>query len=218
MVVKKKATSKQQQPVALEPPQGMPEGPALVWRQIVASNDLAGRADGAALEAFCTLVSRMRDARARVDAEGLIVKDARGQTVPHPALAVERQTAEEIRAWGDRFAALVKPIRRRGYMADATAVAIAAAPRLADRRFAGAVGLVRTLAWMIDEAQRAGMEQLQKAPDKLMPLYLRTCAELQITPASVPVVKPAATENKGASGGGSVSDLQEAAQRRRRRP
>ncbi len=210
------SSSRSPKTTAPGPPEGMPLGPAAVWREIVASNDLAGNVDRAALEAFASLVWRLREARARVDEEGMVVKDARGHVVPHPALLVERQTAEEIRAWGDRFAPLVKPVRKRGYMADATAAAIAAAPHLENRKFAGAIAVVKTLAWLIDEAQRAGMDQLQKATFGLIPTYLKACAELQITPASVPVAKAVAPAAKGDSGGGTVSSLQGAAARRRR--
>ncbi|WP_309132648.1 P27 family phage terminase small subunit [Brevibacterium sp.] len=169
-----------------DPPEDLPEDAAAVWREIVETNDLAGTVDRAALEAFCTLIARLRAARARVNEEGMVVTDARGRVVPHPALTVERQTAEQIRAWGDRFAPLVKPTRKRGYMADATARAIAAAPHLQDAKFAGAIAAVKTLAWLIDEAQRESMDKLQKAAFGTIPTYLKACAELQITPASVP--------------------------------
>lgn len=170
----------------LDPPDDLPEDAANVWREIVASNDLAGTVDRAALEAFCTLVARLRQARRRVEEEGMVVTDPRGRVVPHPALAVERQTAEQIRAWGDRFAPLVKPTRKRGYMADATATALANAPHLDDKKYAGAKAAVKTLAWLIDEAQRESMDKLQKAAFGTIPSYLKACAELQITPASLP--------------------------------
>lgn len=181
--------TKQSGPENLDPPESLPEDVAEVWREIVASNDLAGTVDRAALEAFCTLMARLRAARARVSEEGMVVEDKRGRVVPHPALTVERQTAEQIRAWGDRFAPLVKPVRKRGYMADATALAIKAAPHLqgpAGAKYAGAVAAVKTLAWLIDEAQRDSMDTLQKAAFGTIPTYLKACAELQITPASVP--------------------------------
>lgn len=181
-----------------DPPEHLPDDAAEVWREIVATNDLAGTVDRAALEAFCTLVARLRAARRRVNEEGMVVTDPRGRVVPHPALAVERQTAEQIRAWGDRFAPLVKPVRKRGYMADATARAIADAPHLQDAKFAGAVAAVKTLAWLIDEAQRESMDKLQKAAFGTIPTYLKACAELQITPASVPEVEtnPEAQKSK----------------------
>lgn len=193
--------------LAPEPPEDLPEGVAVVWREIVASNDLAGRVDRAALETFATLVARLREARRRIDDEGMVVEDKRGRVVPHPALLVERQTAEMVRAWGDRFAPLVKPARKRGYMADATATAITNAPHLqgeAGKRYAGAVAAAKTLAWLIDEAQRDSLDALMKAASAsgIVPSYLKVCAELRITPASVPAVKgrQAARQPSGSEG------------------
>lgn len=196
-----------------EPPAHLPASAADVWREIMETNDLAGTVDRAALEAFCTLMARMRSARKRVEDEGMVVKDPRGRVVPHPALAVERQTAEQIRAWGDRFAPLVKPVRKRGYMADATAASIAAAAHLSEARYAGPVAAVKTLAWMIDEAQRDSMDALQKAMATTVPIYIKTCTELQITPASVPTLTSSgpAEQKKGSK----VSSLQAAAEKRR---
>jgi P27 family predicted phage terminase small subunit len=203
----------------VEAPDHLPEAVATVWREIVASNDLAGRVDRAALETFSTLVARLREARQRVEDEGMVVTDPRGRVIPHPALAVERATAEQIRAWGDRFAPLVKPARKRGYMADATALTLAEAKHLQGPRFAGPVAAVKTLAWMIDEAQRDSMEAMQKAMTTTVPNYLKACAELQITPASLPAA--AAAPVAGAASeptkpeGSNVSDLQARAAARR---
>lgn len=183
----------------LEPPEGLPADAAAAWREIVESNDLAGRVDRAALEVIATLMGRIRTARDRVEAEGLVVTDDRGKAIPHPALLVERQTAEAIRLWGDRFAPLVKPVRKRGYMADATAAAIRAAPHLqgdAGKKFAGVIAAVKTIAWLIDEAQRTSMDALQRTMSGHMQTYLKTCEALQITPASAP-------EKRGGAGGGS---------------
>ena len=211
----KRASAEAPEPV--EPPEDMPEEAAKVWREIVAANDLAGNVDRAALEAFCTLMARMREARARVEEEGLIVEDSRGRTVPHPALLVERQTAEQIRAWGDRFAPLVKPVRRRGYMADATGSAIANAAHLKGdqaKKFAGAIAAVKTLAWLIDEASRESMDALMKAASAsgIVPSCLKLCAELQTTPASVPEAapgaKPAPKGRQGPSRRGRLQALQ----------
>lgn len=200
----------------IEPPDHLPGPVADVWREIVASNDLAGKVDRSALETFATLMARLREARNRVEEEGMVVTDPRGRVIPHPALAVERATAEQIRAWGDRFAPLVKPARKRGYMADATAASLAEAKHLQGPRFAGPVAAVKTLAWMIDEAQRDSMEAMQKAMTTTVPNYLKACNELQITPASLPAaaVGPESGEEKKPEGS-NVSDLQARAAARR---
>jgi P27 family predicted phage terminase small subunit len=88
----------------IQPPPHLPEAVAEVWREIVASNDLVANVDRTALETYCTLMARLREARRRVEDEGMVVKDPRGRVIPHPALAVERAPAEQVRAWGDRFA------------------------------------------------------------------------------------------------------------------
>jgi P27 family predicted phage terminase small subunit len=202
----------------IDPPDHLPEAVAEVWREIVASNDLAGKVDRSALETFATLMARLREARQRVEEDGMVVKDPRGRVIPHPALAGERSTAEQIRAWGDRFAPLVKPVRKRGYMADATAQTLSEAKHLQGLRFAGPVAALKTLAWMIDEAQRDSMEALQKAMTTTVPSYLKACAELQITPASLPMAGVGAAEPSGDEKkpeGSNVSDLQARAAERR---
>lgn len=40
-----------------------------------------------------------RQARALIEAEGVIVHDAKGRPVPHPAIAVERSAGRDMRAW-----------------------------------------------------------------------------------------------------------------------
>lgn len=187
----------------LEPPEGMPADVVAVWHEVIASNDLAGQVDRAALETFCTLMARLRAARDRVEDEGMVVADSRGKEVPHPALLVERQTAEAIRVWGDRFAPLVRPVRKRGYMADATAAAIKAAPHLkgeAGKQYAGVVAAVKTIAWLIDEAQRTSMDALQRTMSGHMQTYLKACEALQITPAAAP-------EKRGTGGGSKLGGL-----------
>lgn len=176
------------------PPDHLPPSVAAVWAEIVEANDIVGRVDRGALEAFCTLVSRLREARAAISEDGIVVTDARGKEVAHPALAVERALAEQIRAWGDRFAPLVHARRgARGYMADATATSIAAASHLADAKYAGAIATVKTLAWLIDEAQRAGMDSLMRVAHTLLTDYQSACTALQITPASSPAVSGASS-------------------------
>ncbi|MCO4256500.1 P27 family phage terminase small subunit [Pseudarthrobacter cellobiosi] len=211
----------QSEPDPTEPPDHLPEAVADVWREIVASNDLAGKVDRSALETFATLMARLREARNRVEDEGMVVTDPRGRVIPHPALAVERSTAEQIRAWGDRFAPLVKPVRKRGYMADATAQTLSEAKHLQGLKFAGPVAALKTLAWMIDEAQRDSMQALQKAMTTTVPTYLKACADLQITPASLPMGAAVAAAPAEPSGdekkpeGSNVSDLQARAAARR---
>ena len=87
----------------IEPPAHLGDGAARVWREVVAAHHAPDRVVGPDLEAYCTQVARMRDAQGRIDAEGLVVRDVKGNPVPHPALAIEKAAQAEVRAWGDRF-------------------------------------------------------------------------------------------------------------------
>lgn len=57
------------------------------------------------LEALCAQIYRMRDAQERITKDGAIVADAKGNPVPHPALAIEKQAQAEVRAWIAKFGA-----------------------------------------------------------------------------------------------------------------
>ena len=59
--------------------------------------------EGADFEAYLGQTARLRDAQQRIATDGMIVQDARGNPIPHPALAIERSAQSEIRTWGDRF-------------------------------------------------------------------------------------------------------------------
>lgn len=145
-------------------------------------------ADATTLEAYCELTVRWRAASDKLTQEGIVVDggEKRGAIV-HPALAAERQLAEQLREWGPLFNKPPKAVRKSGTMYDATKASIAAAPEVADEdRFVGACQAVLTLAWLIDEAQREGLEALRKASYSVIPSYLKGCAELGLTPAALP--------------------------------
>ena len=63
----------------------------------------AGYAEIPGLDAYCGQVVIERDAAARVADEGLVVADAKGTPVPHPALEIGRKAQAEIRAWSPRL-------------------------------------------------------------------------------------------------------------------
>ena len=75
---------------------------------LAAYGDGADRIDGPDLEAFCGQVARLRDAQARLAAEGSIIAVPKGVPIPHPAIAIERAAQDEIRKCGNAF----KPRRR----------------------------------------------------------------------------------------------------------
>lgn len=95
--------------VSVSAPEHLGDAARGVWDEMTAAHPSPERIAGADLEAYCVQVARMRDAQGRIDAEGLVIADAKGNPVPHPAIALEKAAHAEIRAWGDRF----KPPRRR---------------------------------------------------------------------------------------------------------
>lgn len=204
--------------IPAEPPERLSKKPAEVWREVMARGAISPKADEVMLEAYCELVVRWRAAAKKLTKEGLVVDggDKRGAVV-HPALAAERQLAEQLREWAPLFNAPKAAARRRGPMYDATRASIAAAPELADslkrgeadHRFKGACEAVLTLAWLIDEAQREGLDALRQASYVMIPSYLKGCAALQITPASLP------PNAKKVTGGGRVSKFEDKARERR---
>ena len=84
-----------------------------VWRETVAAHPTPDRIVGPDLEAYCVQVARMREAQAQIDKDGIIVRDAKGNPVPHPALAIEKAAQVEVRAWADRFRPVVVQAPRR---------------------------------------------------------------------------------------------------------
>lgn len=98
-------------------PVGLAPDVAAIWVETVTEYGPGyERITGPALEAYCGQVSRLREAQRRIAAEGLVVADAKGQPVPHPALSIERGAQEEIRRWGDAFV----PKKRNGNLYGAT--------------------------------------------------------------------------------------------------
>lgn len=189
------------------PPEHVTDAVADVWCEIVEQHQLVEPIDRVGLEAYCTTAVRYRDAAAKVAKEGLVVDDGRGRAVVHPALALERQLADQLAALAGKVLPRRSPKRRRGPMYDATKASVDAATHLSAKKYTGPVSAVLTLAWLIDEAQRDGLEALQRAAFGAIPTYLKACAELQITPASVPTVKDASprksklTMLRGGAGG-----------------
>lgn len=181
------------------PPETLSDAAADVWAEVIRRDRIHPSADPATLEAYCELVVRWRAASNKITLEGIVVDggDRRG-AIAHPALAAERQLADQLREWGPMFNRPPRAQRKRGTMYDATNASIAAAPEVNDEaRFKGACEAVLTLAWLIDEAQRDGLEALRKASYSVIPSYLKGCAELGLTPASL----PEEARKKGTKGG-----------------
>ena len=74
---------------------------AAIWDEL--SDSVIDRIGNAGLEALCGQVHRMREAERRITDEGMVVQDSKGNPMPHPALAIEKQAQAEIRSWTDKF-------------------------------------------------------------------------------------------------------------------
>lgn len=103
----------------LDPPAAMPDGPASIWREVVTAHLEAGdltitRKIGHRLEAYCAIAADLRDAAQRVDHDGLLIQDARGQGSPHPAIAIKNDASRELARYGDEFRPKPPRTGRRG--------------------------------------------------------------------------------------------------------
>lgn len=180
-----------------EPPEHLSPEVSAVWSDLVRrSSGFAPQVDAELFEAYCTLIVRWRKAASSIAEDGIVVGDEKKGAIVHPGLAAERALAEQIKDWSPLFNRPPAAKRKRGPMYDQTRRSITAAELDKDERFGAICEAVLTLAWLIDEAQRAGLEALQKATYNLIPTYVKGCAELQITPASLP-----ADARKKAAGG-----------------
>ncbi|GAA4911319.1 phage terminase small subunit P27 family [Streptomonospora salina] len=78
---------------------------AAEWRRVVPELtrlDLLKSEDRAALAAYCEAWSTFVTATRQVQKEGITVEAAQG-TLPHPAVAIARNAAKEVRAWAAHF-------------------------------------------------------------------------------------------------------------------
>lgn len=192
----------------MKPPERLDPALAGIWAEVVAAHPKPETIVGARLEAYCIQVLHLRTAHEKIATEGLVVEDAAGRKVANPALAIAREATEGLRKWGREFSRPAAPRRRRGPMYDATCESVTHSAHLKGRReFAGAVEAVKTLAWLIDEAQRAGIEELQRAAFGTIPTYLKACEALQVTPAS----RPAAGAEEKKQAGGKLAHLRSVA-------
>ena len=88
----------------MKPPSHLTKEVQAVWvEQVEALGDKAQRVIGPEFEAYCGVIARLRDAQRRIQEEELIVPDTKNAPVAHPAFAIERQCADDLRKWGDKF-------------------------------------------------------------------------------------------------------------------
>lgn len=188
----------------LTPPSGFPRELQQIWGEVLDRLPSEAKVDPHRLEVYCQQLNAFRSAAADVAENGVRIQDATGRTIRNPSVDALRDMTKQLNAWGGEFAPPSSmPKRRRGTMYDATTKAVNAAPHLKDHdEYAGAIEAVKTLAWLIDEAQRAGLHALQNAAYGTIPSYLKGCAALQITPAEAPAetsTKPSSSKSGRAS-------------------
>ena len=85
----------------MRPPEHLTDELAEIWAEM--SPQVESTIAAAGLESLCGQVARMRDARERIDEDGLVVADSRGNPVPHPAIAIEKTAQAEVRNWLLKF-------------------------------------------------------------------------------------------------------------------
>lgn len=79
--------------------QHMSDDLAAVFSELLRERDALGlpALKPGVAEAAAVQILRMRDAAARIEDEGLLIADAKGNAVPHPALEVERLAQDALR-------------------------------------------------------------------------------------------------------------------------
>ena len=76
---------------------GLPKELSAIWDEL--EGEVNERIGSVGLEAFCGQVHRLREAQSRIAEEGMIVQDAKGNPMAHPAVAIEKQAQVEVKAW-----------------------------------------------------------------------------------------------------------------------
>lgn len=86
-----------------EPPAHLSESAQQAWRELTRDASAINAIEAPALEAYANAIARMRDARERIDREGMLIQDAKGNPISHPALPIERAAAAEVKSWVERY-------------------------------------------------------------------------------------------------------------------
>lgn len=188
--------------VVLPPaPDRLSDGAKKAWDEIVAQH--GGHADrivGPLLEEFCEALALSREAHARVEAEGMIVADTKGFPIDHPALAIGAKAERVIERLAPRFAPPVDR-RRYGYLTGKTLASVQAAGLNKIDEYQAVIASVMTYALIIDNAQLAGVDALQKTAFGPLQSYMAGLEKLGITPkvSAVPDVVEDGEDSSNAS-------------------
>lgn len=197
----------------MEAPEHLDRDVRAIWTELVERMPAGRKLDATRFEVYCEQLHAFRVAAKDVRKNGVRIEDATGRTVRNPSIDALRDMTKQLNVWGAEFSPPnSSPKRRRGTMYDATTKAVSAAKHLEGRdEFAGAIEAVKTLAWLIDEAQRSGLHALQSAAYGTIPSYLKGCAALQITPATPPSVEQSTKGTKKSSRASSMRVIKSSA-------
>lgn len=164
------------------PPARLTSGAAEAWTEITAAHGRrASRIIGPELEIYCEAIAAVREARARVAAEGMIVADPRGLPIQHPALAAALAAEKTVERMAPRFQVRVDR-GEQGYMVRKTREAVRGAGLDRKPEYAGMIAAAVTLAVVIDQAQEAGRDALRRAAFGPIPSYMKAMKDLGLTP------------------------------------
>lgn len=176
------------------PPSRLSKRAAEAWREIVARHGRrAARIVGPELEVYCEAIGTAREARARIEAEGMVVADMRGAAIPHPAVAVAAAADKTIERLAPRFQVRVDR-GEQGYMVRKTRDAVRGAGLDAKPEYSGMIAAALTLAVVIDHAQEEGHDALRRAAFGPIPSYIKAMKDLGLAPRLGVVEEPDAQD------------------------
>lgn len=89
----------------MEKPEHLTDDMGAIWDEM--EGQVRINTPPSAMEALCRQVQLMRDCARRIQKEGSVVMDAKGNASEHPAIKIERDAAKQLRDW-------LKQYRRRG--------------------------------------------------------------------------------------------------------
>lgn len=98
----------------MNPPEHLSPGAKQAWAEIIGDIPTGLDAvEAAGIEAFANAIARRRAAQRQLDEEGLIVADDKHRPIEHPALAIERAAAVEVKRWIERYR-IISTANRQG--------------------------------------------------------------------------------------------------------
>ena len=85
----------------MKKPVHLSEAIATLWDEL--AGQVRPNTPPAAMEALCRQMQLMRDCSRRIQAEGAVVMDAKGNAAEHPAIRIEREAGKQVRDWLSQY-------------------------------------------------------------------------------------------------------------------